>query len=147
MDLNKVMLIGRLTRDPEVKKIPSGESVATFSIATGRQWTDKNSGEKKSQSEFHNIVAWRRLAEICGQYLRKGSQIYIEGRLQTRSWDDPSGVKKYRTEIIADNLIMLGSKSGAGGAAGSPAAMGTQDTPPPPQAAGEETISVEDIPF
>lgn len=145
MDLNKVMLIGRLTRDPEVKKIPSGESVATFSIATGRQWTDKNSGEKKSQSEFHNIVAWRRLAEICGQYLRKGSQIYIEGRLQTRSWDDPSGVKKYRTEIIAENLIMLGSK--AGGAAGSPAVMGTQDTPPAPEAAGEETISVEDIPF
>lgn len=148
MDLNKVMLIGRLTRDPEIKKIPSGESVATFGLATGRQWTDRQSGEKKSQTEFHNVVAWRRLAEIVGQYLRKGSQVYIEGRLQTRSWDDPSGVKKYRTEVVTDNLIMLGGRPGgatSGVAGATPSSDNT--TPPPPEAAGEETISVEDIPF
>lgn len=150
MDLNKVMLIGRLTRDPEVKTIPSGQTVATFSIATGRQWTDKQSGEKKSSTEFHNIVAWRRLAEICGQYLKKGSQVYIEGSLQTRSWDDQSGTKRYRTEVIADNLIMLGSKA-AGADGGSNSAGGYNDssmTPPPPQPSkDEETISIEDIPF
>lgn len=148
MDLNKVMLIGRLTRDPEVKTIPSGQTVATFSIATGRQWTDKQSGEKKSATEFHNIVAWRRLAEICGQYLKKGSQVYIEGSLQTRSWDDQSGTKRYRTEVIADNLIMLGSKGEGSGATAYSADSSNSNTPPPPQPNdAEETISIEDIPF
>lgn len=160
MDLNKVTLIGRLTRDPESRTIPSGESVATFSVATSRQWTDRQSNEKKSQTEFHNVVAWRRLAEIVGQYLKKGSQVYVEGRLQTRSWDDPSGQKKYRTEIIAENLIMLGSRSGGdmGGGSGfgggnrggssAPAANPANDFPPAPQQGpDEETISVEDIPF
>jgi single-strand DNA-binding protein len=157
MDLNKVMLIGRLTRDPEVRAIPSGENVATFSVATGSQWTDKQSGEKKSKTEFHNVVAWRRLADICAQYLKKGSQVYIEGRLQTRSWDDPAGVKKYRTEVVADNMIMLGGRSGgdmsgASGArpmaAATPAASQPNDVPPMNQSGPEEeTISIEDIPF
>lgn len=156
MDLNKVTLIGRLTRDPEMRAIPSGENVATFSVATSRQWTDRQSNEKKSQTEFHNIVAWRRLAEIVGQYLKKGSQVYVEGRLQTRSWDDPSGVKKYRTEIVAENLIMLGGRSeGAnmgGGNMARPAPSAptpaSHDFPPAPQQGPEEeTISVEDIPF
>lgn len=150
MDLNKVMLIGRLTRDPETRTIGSGQTVANFSIATSRQWTDQGSGEKKSVTEYHNIVAWRKLAEICQQYLRKGSQIYLEGYLQTRSWDDPSGNKRYKTEVVADNMIMLGGKGGSGqGAAPAPAQpqdMGS--TPPPPQAQpAEDTISVEDIPF
>lgn len=142
------MLIGRLTRDPEVRTIPSGQTVATFSVATGRQWTDKQTGEKKSQTEFHNVVAWRRLGEIVGQYLKKGRQVYIEGHLQTRSWDDPSGVKKYRTEVVADNLIMLGS-GGGDAAGGMPAAQpSNDDTPPAPTPSDdEETISVEDIPF
>ncbi len=144
------MLIGRLTRDPEVRTIPSGESVASFSVATGRQWTDRQTNEKKSQTEFHNIVAWRRLAEICAQYLKKGRQVYIEGRLQTRSWDDPSGVKKYRTEIVAENMIMLGSGGASGDSMNSAAAAAApaNDVPPAPQQVpGEETISVEDIPF
>lgn len=145
MDLNKVMIIGRLTRDPETKTIPSGQMVATFSVATGRQWTDKESGQKKEQTEFHNVVAWRRLAEICQQYLKKGSQVYLEGHLQTRSWDDPSGVKKYRTEIVADQMIMLGGK-GQDGAQPAAAPM-AQSTPAPAPADGEEVISVEDIPF
>ncbi len=156
MDLNKVMIIGRLTRDPEVKTIPSGQTVATFSVATGRQWTDKNSGEKRSQTEYHNVVAWRRLAEICGQYLKKGRQVYIEGHLQTRSWDDQSGTKRYRTEIVADSMIMLGGRGdNAGGEPAGPApavtpaaSSHTDQSPPPPQPSGdEETISVEDIPF
>ncbi len=151
MDLNKVMIIGRLTRDPEVKTIPSGQSVATFSVATGRQWTDKQSGEKKSQTEFHNVVAWRRLAEIAGEYLKKGRQVYIEGHLQTRSWDDPSGTKKYRTEIVADNLIMLGGKgdnAGGGAPSAAPSLSEGDNLPPTPEpSGGEETISVEDIPF
>lgn len=155
MDLNKVMIIGRLTRDPESRTIPSGQMVATFSVATNRQWTNKSTGEKQSQVEYHNIVAWRRLAEICNQYLKKGSQVYVEGHLQTRSWDDPSGLKRYRTEIIADNMIMLGS-SGAG-SQGAPAVNqsssnsattgASTDTPPPAPTAEEETISVDDIPF
>jgi single-strand DNA-binding protein len=155
MDLNKVQLIGRLTRDPEIKTTPSGQNVATFSVATSRSWKDQQSGEKKSVTEFHNIVAWRKLADIVGQYMKKGKQVYIEGYLQTRSWDDPTGSKKYRTEIVADNMIMLGSAGGDGGSASYGGGTTTQpqaSTPayaPTPQAQGpeEETISVEDIPF
>ncbi|OGE82502.1 MAG: hypothetical protein A3B10_00300 [Candidatus Doudnabacteria bacterium RIFCSPLOWO2_01_FULL_44_21] len=112
MDLNKVQIIGRLTRDPEIRTTPNGANVASFSVATGFTWTDAT-GQKKEQTEFHNVVAWRKLADIIGQYLKKGSQVYIEGRLQTRSWDDKtSGQKRYRTEIIADNMIMLGRPGG-----------------------------------
>lgn len=114
MNLNKVMIIGNLIKDPEIKNIASGQSVASFCVATNFIWTDQ-SGQKQEKVEFHNIVAWRRLAEICGQYLKKGSKIYIEGRLQTRDWVGQDGVKRYRTEIIADNMIMLDSKSSSGG--------------------------------
>ncbi len=108
--INKVLLIGRLGRDPELKYTPDGVPVATFSIATSEEWKDKNTGEKQERTEWHRIVAWRKLGEICGEYLRKGSQVYIEGRLQTRSWDDRDGNKKYTTEIIALNMQMLDSK-------------------------------------
>lgn len=109
MSLNKVQLIGNITRDPEVRQIPGGQSVATFGLATNLRWRDQ-SGEMQNKTEFHNIVAWRKLAEICGQYLRKGSKIYIEGRIQTRDWEGEDGVKRYRTEIVADNMIMLDRK-------------------------------------
>lgn len=112
MDLNKAMIIGRLTRDPETRTIPSGQTVASFSLATNRVWTDK-AGQKQESVEYHNIVVWRKLAEICSQYLRKGSKIYIEGRLQTSSWDGQDGIKRYRTEIVANNMIMLDSKGNA----------------------------------
>ncbi len=108
--INKVILIGRLGRDPELKYTPDGVPVATFSIATSEEWKDKNTGEKQERTEWHRIVAWRKLGEICGEYLRKGSQIYLEGRLQTRSWDDRDGNKRYTTEIIAINMQMLDSK-------------------------------------
>jgi single-strand DNA-binding protein len=109
MDLNKVMIIGRLTRDPEVRTTTTGTNVTSFGVATGRVWVDKN-GQKQENTEFHNVVAWGKLGEIVAQYCKKGKQIYIEGRLQTRNWDDKtSGQKRYRTEIIAENKILLGS--------------------------------------
>ncbi len=145
MDLNKVMIIGRVTKDPEVRTLQTGQSVATFSVATNRQWTDAQ-GTKQEKVEFHNIVAWRKLAEIIQQYVKKGSKIYIEGRLETRSWDDPSGQKKYRTEIVTDNMIMLDSK-GAGSAGPRPAPAQGPSSAPQPTAAPDEEISIEDIPF
>jgi single-strand DNA-binding protein len=144
MNLNKVMLIGNVTRDPEVRATPSGQNVASFSVATNRRWKDQ-SGQPKDQVEYHNIVAWRRLAEIVGQYLKKGSKVYIEGRLQTRSWDDQSGTKKYKTEIIAENLIMLDKAGAAGNAPAATPAPDEAQQPEPP--AGEPEINVEDIPF
>ena len=108
--INKVFIIGRLGKDPEVRYTPNGDAVANFSIATSDEWKDKDTGVKKENTQWHNIVAWRRLGEICGEYLHKGSQCYVEGKLQTRSWDD-NGVKKYMTEIIANNVQFLGGKS------------------------------------
>jgi single-strand DNA-binding protein len=116
MNLNKAMIIGNLTRDPEVRQTSSGVSVATFSVATNFVWNDP-SGQKQERVEYHNIVVWRKLAEICGQYLHKGSKIYIEGRLQTRDWVGKDGVKRFSTEIIGDNMIML-DKAGANGNSG-----------------------------
>ncbi|MDO8261205.1 MAG: single-stranded DNA-binding protein [Candidatus Magasanikbacteria bacterium] len=153
MNLNKVMLIGNLTRDPEIRNTPNGTNVASFSIATNYVWKDQ-SGQKQEKAEFHNIVAWRKLADICGQYLRKGSKIYIEGRLQTRDWDGQDGVKRYRTEIIADNMIML-DRAGAT----SPMSRGSNVPPMPSEQMidiedgmsdggfQEEEIKVENIPF
>jgi single-strand DNA-binding protein len=109
--LNKAILIGNLGKDPEVRAIPSGAKVANFSIATTESYTDKN-GQKVDKTEWHNIVMWRGLAEVAEKYLRKGSQVYIEGRLQTRSWDDQNGQKRYTTEIVADNMVMLGRPGG-----------------------------------
>ncbi|PIZ99119.1 MAG: single-stranded DNA-binding protein [Candidatus Komeilibacteria bacterium CG_4_10_14_0_2_um_filter_37_10] len=141
MDLNKVMIIGRLTRDPEIRTTTSGEQNANLSIATNFSWSDK-SGQRQERSEFHNVIAWRKLAEICQKYLHKGSRLYVEGRLQTRSWEDQSGVKKYRTEVVLENLIMLDSKgSGAGSAT-------TEEEPAAPADNNlDEEINVEDIPF
>ncbi|MDZ7611461.1 MAG: single-stranded DNA-binding protein [Candidatus Moranbacteria bacterium] len=111
MDLNKVMIIGRLAGDPQVRTTQNGQNVANFGVATGRRWNDRNTGEPREETEFHNTVAWGKLADICSNYLRKGSRVYIEGRLQTRNWDDQqTGKKMYRTEIIMENMIMLDSK-------------------------------------
>jgi single-strand DNA-binding protein len=113
--VNKVILIGNLGRDPEVRSTPSGQPVASFTLATSRRWRDK-SGQKQEQTEWHQIVVWGKQAEIAGQYLTKGKQIYLEGRLQTRSWDDrQTGEKRYRTEVVCDNFQMLGSRGGGGG--------------------------------
>ena len=130
--VNKVILVGRLGQDPEVRYTPSGDAVANFSIATSEEWTDKNTGEKKERTEWHRIVAWRRLGEICGEYLSKGRQVYIEGRLQTRSWDDRDGNKRYTTEIIANEVQFLG---------------GRDDSQPTTQPTSAHTSEQEDIPF
>ena len=117
--VNKVILIGNLGRDPEVRNTPSGQTVASFSLATSRRWRDRD-GNRQEQTEWHNIVVWGRSAEVAGQYLTKGKQIFVEGRLQTRSWEDrQSGEKKYRTEIVCENFQMLGGKGdGSGGGGG-----------------------------
>lgn len=107
--LNKVQLIGNTTNDIEVRETPSGQKVASFSLATNRTWKDSN-GEKQEQVEFHSIVVWGKLAEIVEQYLKKGWKTYIEGRLQTKSWEDQAGNKRYKTEIVADNIILLSQK-------------------------------------
>jgi single-strand DNA-binding protein len=128
--------------------LPTGKSVATFSVATGRVWTDPQ-GQKQQQSEFHNIVMWGKMAEVAHQYLRKGSRIYVEGRLQTRDWTGQDGVKRYRTEIVSDNMIMLDSKNAAVGApvASTPSPALSTAAVPPPDEVVEEEIKVEDIPF
>lgn len=150
MNLNRAMIIGNLTRDPEVKTIPSGQTVANFSVATNLIWKDSQTGEQKEQVEYHNIVAWRRLGEICGQYLKKGSKVYIEGRLQTRSWDDQNGVKHYRTEINAENMIMLDRAGSTGGQQFTAEAAAAPPTDPASQNNKDdnvEEIQVENIPF
>ncbi len=164
------MLIGRVTQDPEIRTISSGQSVANFGLATGRRWKDKQTGEAKEQTEFSNIVAWRGLADVVAKYAPKGKQLYVEGHLQTRNWEGKDGVKRYRTEVIADNIILLGGRSD-GGSGNTPDNNTGQKQPPatnnapksqtppqtsqssqpssPPGAPQNETedINIEDIPF
>jgi single-strand DNA-binding protein len=135
--VNKVILLGNLGSEPELRYTPSGTAIATFSLATSEQWTNKD-GEKGEKTEWHKIVAWARLGEICGEYLHKGKQVYIEGRLQTSSWEDREGVKKYKTEVIAQTMQMLGAPGREGKA-----------TSPEERFPNEEPVSIpeDDIPF
>jgi single-strand DNA-binding protein len=115
--VNKVILIGNLGQDPESRTTPGGITVTNIRIATTESWTDRQSGEKKENTEWHGIVLWNRLGEIAAEYLRKGSQVYIEGRLQTRKWQDKSGNDRYTTEVVASDMQMLGGRGGGGGGA------------------------------
>lgn len=150
--LNKVQLIGNLTADPEVRQTPNGQYVANFSMATNRVWKD-SAGMKQEQVEFHNIVVWGKLAEIVEQYVKKGKKIYIEWRLQTRTWEDQAGVKKYKTEIIADNVILLGAPGGKDENSDFSSRNSEMDEDVAPRktkstsAKKEEEINIEDIPF
>ena len=146
MDLNKATIIGRLTRDPEAKTTPSGQTVTSFGVATNLIWNNAN-GERQEKVEFHNVVAWRKLAEICAQYLHKGSKIYLEGRLQTRDWEGQDGVKRYRTEIIANNMIMLDTKGSNNEPAETPPPPANDHSQPEPPAQAGDEIQVENIPF
>lgn len=159
MNLNKVQLIGRLTRDPELRTTPSGQSVATVGLATNRTWNDK-SGQKQEKSEFHNIVMWGRLAEIAGQYLTKGQEAYFEGRLETRAYTGKDGVEKRTTEIIAENMQMGSRPQGGGsGSYNRPAAaVGAMPQAAKPAPVAEEIptinldeeqdeVKLEDVPF
>jgi len=155
MNLNKTILIGRLTQDPDMRTTPSGQTVCSFGLATNRIWNKDN--QKQEKTEFHNIVLWQRLAEIASQYLKKGSLLLVEGRLQTRSWQDQTGVKKYRTEIIGEN-IQLGPKSANQGFSSAPPQQNSQQNAPQGNKNNEdnipiieekntEEIDVKDIPF
>jgi single-strand DNA-binding protein len=139
--LNKAMIIGNLTRDPETRTTPAGQNVTTFSVATNFTWTDQ-AGVKQKKAEFHNVVAWRKLGDICAQYLHKGSKVFIEGRLQTRDWTGQDGVKRYRTEIIAENMQMLDSRKAGGETGGNADDIIVTEAP-----AAEDEIKIEDIPF
>lgn len=150
--LNRAMIIGNLTRDPEMRKTQAGQSVCSFSVATNRSWTGQD-GIKQEASDFHNVVAWGKLAEICGQYLTKGRKVYVDGRMQTRDWEGQDGVRRYRTEIVTENMIILdrpagGAPSSAGKSFGTPAF-----TPPAPPVQEDrapnpdDEIKIEDIPF
>lgn len=118
--VNKVILVGNLGRDPETRYMPDGAAITNASVATSFQWNDKASGEKKEETEWHRVVFRGKLAEIAGEYLKKGSQVYVEGRLRTRKWQDKDGHDKYTTEIVADRMQMLGSRSGSGEPRGEP---------------------------
>lgn len=152
--LNKVMLIGNLGRDPEIRYMPSGDAIANLNIATTDTWKDKG-GEKQDRTEWHRVVMFGKQAEIAGEYLKKGSQIYIEGRLQTRKWTDKSNVERYTTEIVADRMQMLGGRSGgsSGGNYEPPADQSNEYSSKPPTKAGTTGSNTgfddmeDDIPF
>lgn len=154
MDLNRAQLIGNVTRDPEMRTTPTGQNVCSFAIATNSQWTDAQ-GQKQVRAEFHNIVAWGKLADICSQYLAKGRRVFLEGRIQTREYQAQDGTKKTRTEITAENMIILDrAQAGSGSPATRPAATEPSVVPLTPDTmidkglgAPEQEIRIEDIPF
>lgn len=125
--INKVIIVGHLGNDPEMRSMPNGEAVANISVATSEAWTDKNTGERREVTEWHRIVFYRKLAEICGQYLKKGAQVYIEGRLRTRKWQDQNGQDRYTTEIQGDVMQMLGTRPQSVDGANNPQTMPQQD--------------------
>jgi single-strand DNA-binding protein len=158
--VNKVILIGTLGKDPELKYTPQGTAVTKFSMATNESFKDKQSGEWKERTEWHNIVCWQRTAEVAAEYLKKGRKVYIEGRLTTRSWDDKeTGQKKYMTEVVANDLVLLGDRGGSGGgdseggggarrSSGSGSGSGFDQRPPAEDNFAQSTeITDEDIPF
>ena len=143
MSLNRATIISNLTRDPELRNTSSGQSVTNFAVATSSQWVDA-AGKKQEKTKNHSIVAWGKLAEICSQYLSKGRKVFVEGRLQTRDWETPDGQKRQRTEIIADNMIML-DKAGQGSPM--PASSNKASEPAMDPGVGDQEIRIEDIPF
>ena len=146
--VNKVIIVGNLGKDPESRFMPDGKAVCNFSVATTDTWKDKATGEKKEATEWHRVSTFGRLAEICGEYLKKGSQVYIEGKLRTRKWQDKEGQDRYTTEIIADAMQMLGSRSGMGAA--EPREMresGGGESRPAKKPAGQFQDMDDDIPF
>ena len=150
--VNKVIVVGNLGGDPETRYMPSGAAVTNLTVATNESWKDKQTGEQKERTEWHKVAMFGRLAEIAAEYLRKGSQVYIEGKLRTRKWQDKNGQDRWTTEIIADEMQMLGGRGGAGGGAGAgggsaPTSSGQSSGPPsaPPQAGPDDFD--DDIPF
>ncbi|MGH9467775.1 MAG: single-stranded DNA-binding protein [Terriglobales bacterium] len=146
--VNKVILLGRLGKDPELKYTPSGQAVTKFSLATSERWKDKGSGELQERTEWHNIVCWSKLAETANQYLTKGSSVYLEGRLQTRSWDDKENKRHYMTEVIVNEMVMIGGRGEGGGRAAQAAAAEAAPAHEPEHYPGPNPeITDDDIPF
>src|SRR5215208_1462136 len=150
--VNKVILVGNLGRDPETRYMPDGAAITNVSVATSFQWTDKASGEKKEETEWHRVVFRGKLAEIAGEYLKKGSQVYVEGRLRTRKWQDKEGQEKYTTEIMAERMQMLGSRAGGGEPRGESFSQKPAESKPATAAAGAKKPGKfddmeDDIPF
>lgn len=137
--VNKVIIVGNLGNDPEMRTMPNGEAVANISVATSESWTDKNTGERREQTEWHRIVFFRRQAEICGQYLRKGSKVYVEGRLKTRKWQDQNGQDRYITEIHGDVLQMLDSRNAGAESGGNQGGWGGNSAPQGGNPYGQES--------
>ncbi|NIR48969.1 single-stranded DNA-binding protein [candidate division KSB1 bacterium] len=140
--VNKAILLGRLGQDPELRYTPNGSAVTTLSVATNEVWKDKE-GNKQERTEWHRVVLWTRLAEIAGEFLTKGSRVYIEGRLQTRSWEDKDGIKRYTTEVVGDTMTMIDTKAESGRA---------EETPPPAEMQGpaptdDQSVDEDDLPF
>lgn len=146
MNLNKAFILGNLTRDPELRQTPTGQNVANFGVATNRAWSD-SSGNKQTQTEFHNVVVWGRLAEIASQYLAKGRLVFIEGRITTRSWQDQQGQKKYRTEIVAENLQLGPRPNTALAESPTPTPQNNFENTALPEVQLDEEIKIENIPF
>jgi len=144
--VNKVILIGNLGANPELKYLPSGQAVCEMRLATNETFTDKQ-GQRQERTEWHRIVVWGKTAENCAKYLEKGRQVYVEGRLQTRSWDDKEGNKRYTTEIVAQNVTFLGGGGGSGEGRGAPRRGGEEPTPPPPDFGTPGPSSDDDVPF
>ncbi|MDP9212023.1 MAG: single-stranded DNA-binding protein [bacterium] len=142
-DLNKAMIIGNLTRDPELRTTPNGQQVASFGVATNRQWKNQQ-GETQEAAEFHNVVVWGKLAEICNQYLAKGRRAYFEGRLQTDTWEAQDGSKRSKTQIVADDMILLDSRGSQGGQGGGAAAGGAAASQAPAQPTEAEASQADD---
>ena len=147
--INKVILVGNLGRDPEVRYTANGGAVANITVATSEQWNDKQSGQKQERTEWHRVVLFGRLGEIAGEYLRKGSQVYLEGKLQTRKWQDQNGQDRYTTEIVANEMQMLGSRGGGGGADFAPSSPEPKSAPSGAPASGGGNFDDfdDDIPF
>jgi single-strand DNA-binding protein len=147
--VNKVIVVGNLGRDPETRYMPDGAAITNVSVATSFQWTDKASGEKKEETEWHRVVFRGKLAEIAGEYLKKGSQVYVEGRLRTRKWQDKDGQERYTTEIMATEMKMLGSRAGSGEPREAPAESRAAEPRPAPakKPAGNFDDMADDIPF
>lgn len=146
--VNKVILIGNLGKDPEVRYLESGVPIANFPLATSESYTDKTSGERRNQTEWHNIVLWRGLAEVAEKYLKKGQKVYIEGKLRTRSWNDKEGSTRYTTEIVAETMTMLSPREDSGNATPQkPAYPATQETPQSPSPMDNSFMEDDDLPF
>lgn len=154
MSVNKVILLGRLGQDPELKYTPSGASVCSFSLATSESWTDKNSGQKQEKTEWHRVVVWGKLAELCNQYLAKGRMAFVEGRLQTRAWDDKDGNKRYTTEIVANTVQFIGGQTSASNGQydqsndrGASSGMDDMGSAPSYNVSTDANFASDDIPF